>query len=95
MTKRAVGPRTPFLTMCFFPRYDTRVDYIFCGQEVKNYWKATEAWHCPKTISDHNAAYVVFERGIYFQHLNLYAALNINSQDEDGRKGYDKPIHSL
>ena len=43
-------------------RYDTRVDYVFCGQGVRTQWKATDAWHCPQTISDHNAVFVVFNR---------------------------------
>mgnify|MGYP001347215709 CR=1 FL=1 len=51
-------------------RYDTRVDYVFCGPEVRARWKASRAWHSEDTISDHNAEYgrdhnavfVVFKR---------------------------------
>ena len=38
------------------------MDYVFCGQEVRVHWKAVDAWHCSKTISDHNAVFVIFER---------------------------------
>ena len=42
-------------------RYRTRVDYVFCGPEVRALWTATRAWHCEDTISDHYAVFVVFD----------------------------------
>ena len=43
---------------------------MFCGPEVRARWKASRAWHCEDTISnhnveygrDHNAVFVVFKR---------------------------------
>ena len=47
--------------LIFPPRYGTRVDYIFCGQEVMACWKAAKAWHSPKKINEnHHPVFVVF-----------------------------------
>ena len=44
-------------------RYDTRIDYIFCGQDVRSRWRAIRAWHSRKKINeDHHAVFVVFNR---------------------------------
>ena len=46
-----------------FSRYGTRVDYIFCGWEVRNDWKAVRAWHSPKKINEsHYPVFVLFNQ---------------------------------
>ena len=39
------------------------MDYIFCGWEVRNDWKAVRAWHSPKKINEsHFPVFVLFNR---------------------------------
>ena len=89
-------------------RFDIRVDYVFCGQGVRTQWKATDAWHCPQTISDHNAVFVVFDRHSCSEDPSycsnhqekedvgedLWQAFTENPTPEDTRKRWSKPSPS-
>ena len=45
------------------------MDYIFCGEDVRSSWRATEAWHSPNKINEnHRAVFVVFKSHYHIEH---------------------------
>ena len=46
----------------YFYRYGTRVDYIYCNENVRTDWKLVSVKHSEEDFSDHSAVVATLEK---------------------------------
>ena len=56
-----------------FYRYDTRVDYVYQHQSVRQIWAVDYVNHIETDASDHNAVEVAFKRVLQKPNTNNFA----------------------